>query len=93
MRRTKPEMVADILERINNENSKGKKSKKTNIMYGCGLTLKDANKYLDFLVKNELLINDDQKSSERGYSITLKGQDYMVKIKSAVEIIKSLEGL
>ena len=69
--RTRFEILADILKVASNS------SLKTHIMYKVNLSHRQLEKYLEFLITNQLLEETNNPDVGRRYRITQKGIDFL----------------
>ena len=81
MKRGKTEIIIDILETL-----KKKGLAKTAIVYHANLNFKRADRYLDMMVKMELV----EKSADK-YFLTKLGREYLQKINDLNSIINIRE--
>jgi predicted transcriptional regulator len=73
MKRSKQEIIAQILEVCLDSSSK------TRIVYQVNLNFRTINPYLDILIKNNLI--DVNEAEQKLYKTTLKGVDLLDTIK------------
>jgi len=77
LRRSKAQILLDILASIQKENGK---IKKTHLMYHANLTHERLKKYLEILLLNNSL-KESKTGNETFYSITKKGYDFLAEIR------------
>ncbi|MFW6230400.1 MAG: winged helix-turn-helix domain-containing protein [Nanoarchaeota archaeon] len=78
-RRTKIEIIHDILKAIQN---KGGRIKPTHLLYKSNLSHKKMMEYVDDLLKKGMIREEHEaKSNNKKYTITNKGLQYLVEFK------------
>lgn len=85
LRRTKIEIINDILKAIND---KGGKIKPTHLLYKSNLSYKKMLEYLDELIKKEM-VKEDLVKGKKGYAITEKGVAYIQEFRKIKEFSDS----
>ena len=84
-KRGRLQIIYDILSVIKEKNGK---IKPTNILYKSNLSNQMFSEYVDYLVNNGLIIENQAKSSKT-YSLTQKGFDYLNKYQMIVDFTNS----
>jgi len=73
-RRTKYEIIRDILNAIKQRNGR---IKPTHIIYKSNLSHQMFTEYLQELIKNELVLEEEDKKGRKHYSLTQRGNNYL----------------
>ena len=81
-RRTKIEIVHDILKAIQD---KGGRIKPTHLLYKSNLSHKKMIEYVDELIKKEMMEEQELKGGNKQYVITNKGFQYIIQFKQIQE--------
>ncbi len=84
-KRSRLEIIRDILEVIKNRNGK---IKPTHILYKSNLSYGMMEEYLDELIKKEFVI-ENKNQNNKTYSITEKGVNYLSQYKLIAEFTDS----
>jgi len=84
-KRSKLEIIRDILNVIRNKNGK---IKPTHILYKSNLSYSMMEEYLNELIEKEFII-EMKKENNKTYSITEKGSSYLQKYKLISEFTES----
>jgi predicted transcriptional regulator len=80
-RRSDVKIMVDIL------NVALKGAKKTEIVYKVNLNFKQVRKYLDFLMKKELIAVCDFSTGKDGYKTTEKGKNFAKRYRETIQLI------
>ena len=81
-RRTKIEIIYDILKAIQN---RGGRIKPTHLLYKSNLSHKKMMEYLDELMKKNMVLEEIDDDGNKKYIITEKGLQYLVEFKQIQE--------
>ncbi len=84
-KRSKLEIIRDILEVIKNRNGK---IKPTHILYKSNLSYNMMEEYLNELIEKEFIL-ETKNNNSKTYAITEKGQAYLSKFKLISEFTNS----
>lgn len=84
-RRTKIEIIHDILSAIQ---KKGGKIKPTHLLYKSNLSYKKMLEYVGELIKKEM-VGEEEVKGKKMYAITDKGNDYIQEFKKIKEFSDS----
>jgi predicted transcriptional regulator len=80
-RRSDVKIIVEILRVASNGVNK------TQIVYKADLNFKQARKYLDFLIKKELIAVSHDSNGKEGYKTTDRGRNFVRRYVETVELI------